>query len=445
MMGNKTRAVCLRVVELFFLVAAVVMLTAVASEAEAQGEPPLLTLQQSIEIALERNFDMQLAREEIHAAQEGRKEAGTGFLPSFSGRYSYRRLSEDPYAVLYADRNQYRLTGTVKQPLFTGFAILSNYRLAVLGLDVARIRLAQARLDLILQVKEAYFGILSAEKIHEVAEQAVQQLQAQLDVAENFYRVGRCPKVDVLDAEVRLAEAMQQLIWAANDLRLSKARFNTILNRTMDQEVAVADILSDQPYEKPYESCLKISLQNRPELMEAEKNVAKAEKEITLAKSAYYPNVSISGNYYRAGDDPDVGGSDFVDRENWDVMAEATISFFEWGKTRYAVNQKRTRLRQAKQTLQQMVDIVYLEVKTNYLNLQTAERNISVAQKSVESAEENFRISGERYRQQVATATEVLDAQTRLSQARTNHTKALVEFNVARARLIRAMGFEDES
>ena len=450
-MGNKTRAVCLRVVELFFLVAAVVMLTAVASEAEAQGGPPLLTLKQSIEIALERNFDMQLAREEIHAAQERRKEAGTGFLPSFSGRYSYRRPSEVPYTVIYgthidsADRNQYRLTGTVKQPLFTGFAILSNYRLAVLGLDVAGIRLARARLDLILQVKEAYFGILSAEKIHEVAEQAVQQLQAQLDVAENFYRVGRSPKVDVLDAEVRLAEARQQLIRAANDLRLSKARFNTVLNRTMDLEVAVADILSDQPYEKPYESCLKISLQNRPELMEAEKNVAKAEKEITLAKSAYYPNVSISGNYYRAGDDPDVDGSDLVDRENWDVMAEATISIFEWGKTRYAVNQKRTRLRQARQTLQQMVDIVHLEVNTNYLNLQTAERNIWVAQKSVESAEENFRISKERYRQQVATATEVLDAQTRLTQARTNHTKALVEFNVARARLIRAMGFEDES
>jgi outer membrane protein len=179
--------------------------------------------------------------------------------------------------------------------------------------------------------------------------------------------------------------------------------------------------------------------------MEAEKNVAKAEKEITLAKSAYYPKVSISGNYYRAGDDPTVDGSGFVDRENWDVMAEATMTFFEWGKTRYAVNEKKSRLRQARQTLQQMVDIVYLEVKTNYLNLQTAERNISVAQKSVESAEENFRISRERYRQQVATATEVLDAQTRLTQARTNYTKALVEFNVARARLIRAMGFEDES
>jgi outer membrane protein len=448
MMRNRVRAAWLREVALFFLVAAVVMLTAVAAYAEAA--PSLLTLKQSIEIALERNLDMLVAREEIQAARERQKEARTGFLPSLSGQYSYRRISEVPYVVFggrqidVGDRDQYRLTGTIEQPLFSGFATLSNYQLAKLGLDVAKIQLARARFDLILQVKEAYFGILSAEKIHEVAVQAVQQLQAQLGVAENFYRVGMSPKVEVLEAEVRLAEAKQQLIRAANDLSLAKARFNTILRRPIDQEVAVADILSDQPYEKPYEFCLEISLQKRPELMEAEKNVAITEKEITLAKSAYYPKVSISGNLYRAGDEPAVDGSDFVDKENWDVMAEATMTFFEWGKTRYATNRKRARLRQARQALEQMKDAVRLEVKTSYLELQAAHKNIRVAKKGVESAEENFRISKERYREQVATATEVLDAQTRLTQARTNHTNALVEFNVARARLIRAMGLEDE-
>ena len=448
-MRNKVKAAWLRVVALFFLVAGLVMLTAAAMEAEAA--PSLLTLKQSIEMALERNIDIQVAREEIEAARERRKEARTGFLPSLSGKYGYRRLGEVPYVVIEGreidvnDQDQYRFTGTIEQPLFTGFATLSNYQLAKLGMDVAKLQLARARFDLVLQVKEAYFGILSAEKIHEVAKQAVQQLQAQLDVAENFYRVGMSPKVEVLEAEVRLAEAKQQLIRATNDLALAKARFNTILRRPIDQEVAVADILSDQPYEKPYEFCLEISLQKRPELMEAEKNVARAEKEITLAKSAYYPRVSISGNYYRAGDDLAVNGSDFVDRENWDVMAEVTITFFEWGKTRYAVNRKRTRLSQAKETLERMKDAVRLEVKTSYLNLQAAQKNIGVAKKSVESAEENFRISKERYREQVATATEVLDAQTRLTEAKTNYTRALAEFNVAQARLIRAMGLEDES
>ena len=448
-MRDKVKAVWLRVVALFFVVAAVVMLTPVAPQAE--GSPSLLTLKQSIEMALEHNLNIQVAREEIQAARERQKEARTGFLPSLSGRYSYRRLGEVPYVVLGAreidvnDRDQYRFTGTIEQPLFTGFAILSNYQLSRLGLDVAKIQLSRARFDLILQVKEAYFSILTSERIQEVRQQSVRQLRAGLNVAENFYQVGMSPKIDVLEAEVRLAEAKQELIRAENALTVAKARFNTILRRPIDQEVAVADILSDQPYEKPYESCLEISLKKRPELMEAEKNVASAEKEVTLAKSAYYPKVSISGNYYRAGDDPAVNGSDFVDRENWDVMAEATFTFFEWGKTRYATNLKRARLRQARQTLEQIKDDIRLEVKTSYLNMQAAEKNIWVAKKSVESAEENFRISGERYREQVATATEVLDAQTRLTEARTNYTRALAVFNVARARLIRNMGLEDES
>ncbi len=67
-----------------------------------------------------------------------------------------------------------------------------------------------------------------------------------------------------------------------------------------------------------------------------------------------------------------------------------------------------------------------------------------MAKKSVESAEENFRISQERYREQVATATEVLDAQTRLTEARTNYTNSLVVFNLEQARLLRAMGLEEE-
>ncbi len=450
-MGQHLKAASLRGATLVFLVAVVMLATAGAEEAEGQGGALRLTLQQTVEMALDKNLDMKVAWEDIEAARQRQKEARTGFLPSLKGRYSYRRLSEVPYAVIagnrfdFADRNQYRLTGTIEQPLFTGLSTLSNYQLARLGMDVAKLQLARTRLDVALDAKVAYFAILTADKLKEVAEQAVEQLQAELEVAENFYRVGMSPKIDVLDAEVRLAEAKQQLIRAENDVSLAKARLNTILRRPIDQDIIVADTLCHQPYERTYESCLEVSLERRPELSEADRNVARAEKEITLAKSAYYPEVTVSGNYYRAGDEPGLDGSDFVDRENWDVMAEATMTFFEWGKTRHATSEKRARLRQARQALEQLKDAVRLEVKTSYLNLQTAEKNIWVAKKGVESAEENFRISKERYLEQVATATEVLDAHTRLTEARTNYTRALAEFNVARARLVRAMGAEEAS
>jgi outer membrane protein TolC len=450
-MRDRISAAWLGMAALLFLACFAMVPATWAVDAETQQAPLRLTLNRAIDMALAYNLDMKVAQEEIEAAQELKKEARTGFLPSLSGTYSYRRPSEVPYAVIldnqidFADRDQYRFTGTVAQPLFTGFAILSNYQLAKLGLDVANLQLAQTRLDLILEAKEAFFAILTAEELREVAEQAEQQLQAELKVAEDFYRVGMSPKIDVLDAEVRLAEAEQQLIRAEKRVRLAEARMNTLLRQPIDQEIVVAEILGHQSYDKAYESCVEISLKERPELLEAEKNVARAEKEITLAKSDYFPEVSLSANYYRAGDEAALDGSDFVDRENWDVVAEATMTFFEWGKTRHATSEKRARLRQAKQAVEQIKDVIRLEVKTSYLNLETAEKNIWVAKKSVTSAEENFRISKERYKEQVATATEVLDAQTRLTEAKTNYTRALAEFNVALARLVRAMGAEEAS
>jgi outer membrane protein TolC len=208
--------------------------------------------------------------------------------------------------------------------------------------------------------------------------------------------------------------------------------------------VAVEDILFTESYKRSYESSASIALQNRPELLAASNQLASAQKEVTLAKSDYYPTITWSLNYYRRGDTPTVDGSEFTDREFWETGARATWTFFEWGKTRYAASERRVRVRQAEQTLEKVKDEVRLEVKTAYLTLQSADKAVKVAEKSIESAEENFRISGERYKEQVATATEVLDAQTRLTRARVNYTTALVAFNLARARLIRAMGLEAE-
>ena len=420
------------------------------SMAKAQDKTAVLTLKQSIEIALERNLDVLVAKEEIEAARQQQKGAKTSFLPKFSLEYGYLRPSETDITfggVTFqnTDSNQWHLTTTVEQPLFTGFENLSNYQLAKLGLDVAEIQLTRSRLDIILGVKEAYFGILTAKKLLEVAAESVRELQEGVRVAQSFYRVGLSPKIDVLDAEVRLAESERDVIRATNDLRVAKARFNTILRQPLNTPLEVEDILTLTSYKRSYEDSEQAALRNRPELLEAEKNVARAEKQVKLAESDYYPDIKWSLNYFRRGDDPSVNGSVFTDRENWETGAVATWTFFEWGKTRYATSERRVRLRQAEDTREKVRDGVRLEVKTAYLNLQAAEKAVMVAEKSIESAEENFRISGERYTEQVATATEVLDAQTRLTQAKTNYTTALAAFNVTRARLTRAMGLEDDS
>lgn len=419
-------------------------------ETRAQDIYPVLTLEESIEIALKRNLNIRVAQEEIEAAYQRQKETGTNFLPKFKVEYGYTRPSETDITLggvnfENTDSNQWRFEGIIELPLFTGFANLSTYQLAELGLDVAQIQLTRTRLDIILQVKEAYFGILRAERIRDVAEQSVRQLQEGVRVAKNFYQVGMSPKIDVLDAETRLGDAELQLIRAVNDLQVAKARFNSVLRQPITTPVDIKDVLTTEPYDKTYADSREIALKYRPEVLEAGRNVASADKEIALAQSDYYPTITWSLNYRRRGDDPTVDGSEFTDREYWETGATATWTIFEWGKTRYAANQGRARLRQAKEILERVKDDVSLEVKTAFLTLMAAERAIGVAAKSVESAEENFRISGKRYEEQVATATEVLDAQTRLTGAKSNYANVLVAFNVARAQLVRAMGLERDS
>ena len=104
------------------------------------------------------------------------------------------------------------------------------------------------------------------------------------------------------------------------------------------------------------------------------------------------------------------------------------------------VREKETRLAQAKDAKIQVEDSISLEVKDAYLRLREARDKIGVAEVAVEQAEENFRINAERFKEQVATTTEVLDAQTLLTQARSNYFNALSDYNIAWARLDRAMG-----
>jgi outer membrane protein TolC len=95
---------------------------------------------------------------------------------------------------------------------------------------------------------------------------------------------------------------------------------------------------------------------------------------------------------------------------------------------------------QAEKAKEQLIDTITFEVKQAYLNLLQAETNIGTAEKSIEQAEENLRMNEERYKYQVATQTDVLDAVVLLAQAQVNYYGALSDFNVAKARLERAMG-----
>jgi len=418
-----------------------------------------LTLESSIEIALKNSIVLDIAREGVKGATAQKREAITGFLPRFNTSYSYTRLNEAPFSrfqgipPVFGDISQlngmeipvgtqdnYNWTIEARQPLFTGGGLIANYQATKIGEDAAQIEETAKKQDIVQEVKIAYYDILRAQKILETARQSVEMLTAHRDVAQNYFQVGMIPKNDLLHAEVELANGKQALIKASNAVELTKARFNTILKRKIFAPVEIVDVLKYQPFEKPVEECFDIALKNRPELKIASLRARQAGKLVNAASSEYFPTLGLVANYGRYGDNPSVAGSDFKDAESWYVMGVASWNFWEWGKTKFRVDASRAKENQALDAQRELSDQIALEIKYASLILQEAEKQIAVSQKVIEQAEENFRISEERYKESVATSTEVLDAQTLLTKAKSEYANALGDYNINYAKLQRAMG-----
>ena len=410
----------------------------------AHGSTQTFTLESSIEHALTHSTQVLSAAEGVLAAEANKKVRFAEFLPKLSASYAYTRLDEEktPFLdVVTAPQDTFQFKATVDQSIFSGFSKKTEYEISALGLDVERLLERETRLDLILEVKRAYFELLQQEKLEEVARQAVRQLTAQVDVSRNFYEVGMVPKNDFLQSEVELANANQDLVVAQNNVQLAKSRFNTLLRRPVDAPVTVEDVLTYTPFTLAYEDCVETAMKRRPEIRIADLEIETADREVKLSGTGYYPAIDLQGNYYKRGDDTSLdGGEGIFFKEEWDVVAIASWTFWEWGKTHYGVKEKKSRLAQATLERVEIEDNIRQGVKAAYLVVKAAENAILTVEKAVQQAKENFRINEERYKEQVATSTDVLDAQTLLTQTQTNYFNALSVFNVSKAGLNRAMG-----
>ena len=411
----------------------------------AQGQETALTLRQAIDIAIKANLDLMISREEIAAAQYTKDIQRSNLLPTLSTSYEYTRDDEGRSIGGFAEasRDTYIFAVTATQPLFRGYELINAYRIAELGVDVAKLSEKLTRLNVIFDTKNAYFTVLKTQKLELVARESVKNLEAQEEVARNFYEVGMTPLNDLLQVQVRVANAKQNLIVAQNDFEIAKSQFNIVLRQPVNSPVRLQDIQAYLPLENDIDYFLDQADTNRLDIKIADLEIDIAEKDVDIAKKDYYPTVTLTGNYFRVGEDPDVdGGEGIFDDKGWQIAATASWDIWEWGRRKSGKKEKLSRLAQARHNKQAVQDLAHLEVKEAYLKVIESERNIVTVEKALVQAKENLRINEERYKEQVATSTDVLDAQTLLTVTRTNYVNALYDFEIAKAALQRAISLE---
>ena len=335
----------------------------------------------------------------------------------------------------------------ISQPVFTGFTITNTYLRSRLTREMTEAELEYVRLEVARDIRLAFLNVLWAQEDMRSLEARITRLEAQLDAAEAFSRLGMKPYLDVLQAEVDLSEARQDHTQVLNAQRVHTARLLTLMGMSSDTPLEVAGRLeSFQPdFALTLRECLAESRNNRPDLFIAHKAVEVAEKDVHLAWGRFAPTASVDFAYNvqdRKYRDSEVAERhDYSDRQYWTLGLNVSMNLFEGGRSRAMVMRARHELFRIREDMLHHEMQAAYEVESAYLVLHEAQQRIDSTVKVRAAAQEAYDMALVRYRTEIGTQTELLDAQERLARSETNTNQARAQYNRARAQLYFAMGW----
>ena len=412
-----------------------------------------LTLQESIDMALENNRTIKESAEDqwqaYWAHREARRQAGPTL--SWSGTAYHRSGHQNDVATqelydragLNSDRYFYNQV-QVSFPLYTGGRIENSIEAAELGRDAADLLLEATRQGIKEQTTEAYFQILQFRNLIQVNKEAVDTLQAHLDNVNAQYRVGTVAKSDVLRSQVELANQQQNLVTAQNNYDVAVATFNNIVGLPTDTIVDAKEDLSYTKYDISLPHCTDYALIHRPDGIAMERAWKKAEAQMKAAKAGYRPQVNAVVQRTWSGDEP--FSTDMVrlngSNDGTNAGLQMQWSIFDNNVTEAQVQQAKASMRKAEQKLYETQETIQLDVRKAYLNLLAAEQNIHTTKVAVDQAQEDYKIAQVRYSAGVGTNLDVMDAESKLIQTQTTYITALYNYNTNKAALDQAMGIK---
>ena len=443
----------------FASVALVLLLLPLAARAQTRA----LSLDEAIAAGLEASPALHASRMKAESSTAKAREVAAGRLPSLRLGAGYTRLSEvppfqvtlpispNPIVVSQSYFNNWNMRLSVQQPLFTGFRLEAGTESARMLEKSAGLDLEKDRSEFVFAVKSAYWGLARAREIETVVGETIRQVQEHLKDVRAFFDQGLLTKNEVLRAELQLSNATLMAIDARNAVEMARTSLNSLLGLPVETEVELttsAESLASRAQASgeagkdaaAARSFVDAALAGRPEIKSADFRIKASEAGLKAAKSGWYPQVSLAGNYYYLR--PNSRFLPALDKfkGTWDIGVAISFDLWNWGQTKSQMEQARAQLGQAQDARKLLEDQAVLDVTQSRLALAQARDKVKVAGEAVGQADENLRMIREQFRQGVALNADVLDAEVFLLQAKTARTQAAIDLVLAQARLEKALG-----
>lgn len=409
----------------------------------------LLTLDDALLIALDNHPNLQAARERIGAQQAVLGQQMAAYYPTISLSNEYEtshasKASEQTFAAeSFSSVAKFGMTlynfgkreGAVQAARETLSATSFNYKTTV---D-----------SVILDVKLAYYVYLGAKAIVKVREEQVQSRDLLVRQARAFYEVGTRARIDVVRAESNLYTAQADLIATQNAVKIAWVTLKKAMGlRELPERPLVEEaIMTTIPY--TLDQAKEIAYATRPELKSFEAQRKAQDQNIATARRGHLPDLIFDASYGRKHDSKETADNGaegnrhlntFPLQPSWSVKLTLSIPIFDGFRTTNRVEESLRNYYVIKSQEEQQRQQVALDVEQSYLRLVELQERIKANEAAAKAAKENLDLANGRYQVGVGSIIEVTDAQTLYTDAQTTYVRALYDYKIADAQLIRAIG-----
>lgn len=408
-----------------------------------------LTLGDCIDQALANHPSLKSAREGINAGRGREDQARSPYLPQVQASTGYSESHSLGGALGESTTKSYTTTLSVNQLIYDFGKTGGGYDAARSGVQSAESDVVRVRQEVILNVKQAYYALLQAKRLLQVAQQTLDQTEGHLRQAEAFFGAGSRPRFDVTRAEVDVNTARLGMINAGNDVRLRTIALYNAMGIDPKGDIEIEDILAVPTAVPSLDQMQTEALNNRPEMQKATADIQAAQARARAAESNYLPSLSANGAYNWAHGKSEttlppgpLGGGEFQSdiRNSWNAGIMLSMPLFEGGLTQGRVSEARANLRALEAQRDGLRQSILLEINQALADLESASARISVMESSRQKAKENLELAEGRYQAGIGPSLEVTDAQVAYIKAETDHAQALYDYQLAAARLLKATG-----
>jgi outer membrane protein len=442
------------------LVTLLVLLFSGQLGAQQSRQPSPLTLQQAVNVALEKNPERKAALADTKAASTDVKEARSRLLPH-AALSETATIGNDPVYVFGSKLRQQRFaTGDFALSVLNTPAPFGNFATHVGGTwnlfdslaswhavsraervkDAAGHQLERTDQEVIFRVVDSYYAVLLARKQLDIADQAMKTAQAILDRSKDRVESGVVVESDYLSAQVRLATRRQELIRAQNNMALARAQLSTSMGVSVETEFDPAEVLAEKNLlPTSLDDLEKQAEERRPDLNRIRSEEAAQQKSVSIAKSAFGPRVNAFGGW--EADNPTLlagGGGN-----SWLAGIEVQFDLFDGGARRAQLSHARAAEEKVSAIKEMATDAIRLQVRRAYYDLDAARQQVDVARATIAEAQESLRINQDRYNSGLSTITDLLAAEEAARRSQTDYWEALYRYHTGYANLELASGTLD--